>query len=86
MYHLQVAVCDFLFFGQLLLLSDIVLPPSSSSLPADHADCNLHECHRYQRSGARWVSRSRRLSPSLLQIAFWARLSGRNPVNFDLVC
>lgn len=39
-----------------LLLSIIPLLP----LCADHADCHLDECHRYQWSSARWVSRRRR--------------------------
>lgn len=45
------------FSDQPPLLPDIVfsLPP-----PADHADCHLHECHRYQRSGARWVEQTPR--------------------------
>lgn len=42
------------------LRCSLILSFLSLRLPADHADCHLHECHRYQRSGARWVSRRRR--------------------------
>lgn len=46
-------------------------PLSSPPLPfsADHADCHLDECHRYQWSGARWVSRRRRHTV----VAVWVR-------------
>lgn len=34
---------------------DLICFPSL--LLIDHADCHLDECHRYQWSSARWVSR-----------------------------
>lgn len=65
----------YVVFSQCHLILCFLLIIPLLPLCADHADCHLDECHRYQWSSARWVSRRRRHTV----IAVWVR----PPLNFS---